>query len=82
MRPQECMQDPVVAADGYTYERHAIEQWLGAHRTSPMTNERMEHTRVRRPPCCCRCCCCRAALVLTEIFFHEQLKYFPISRQL
>lgn len=32
------MTDPVVAADGYTYERSAIELWLGKRRTSPLTN--------------------------------------------
>ncbi|CAD7697089.1 unnamed protein product [Ostreobium quekettii] len=35
----EIMVDPVMAADGYTYERKAIMQWLKAHRRSPMTNE-------------------------------------------
>ncbi|CAD7703404.1 unnamed protein product [Ostreobium quekettii] len=37
----EIMEDPVMAADGYTYERKAIMQWLKAHRRSPMTNEAM-----------------------------------------
>lgn len=32
------MVDPVFAADGHTYEREAIEAWLQAHSTSPMTN--------------------------------------------
>jgi Hint-domain/U-box domain/VWA / Hh protein intein-like/von Willebrand factor type A domain len=32
------MQDPVIAADGHTYEREAIEQWLVNHSTSPKTN--------------------------------------------
>jgi hypothetical protein len=27
-----------VAADGITYERHAISSWLTSHATSPMTN--------------------------------------------
>lgn len=35
------MEDPVMAADGYTYERKAIMQWLKAHRRSPMTNDPM-----------------------------------------
>lgn len=38
---QEVMQDPVLAADGYSYERLAIEQWLMNHDTSPMTNARL-----------------------------------------
>jgi len=31
------MADPVVAADGYTYERGAVEGWLAAHTESPIT---------------------------------------------
>lgn len=33
--------DPVVGPDGWTYSRDAIEQWLGADQTSPMTKQRM-----------------------------------------
>ena len=32
---------PVVAADGHTYEREAIEQWLQTHRLSPKTGQPM-----------------------------------------
>ena len=39
--PQDVMHDPVIAADGHTYERSAIEQWFNNHDTSPMTNERL-----------------------------------------
>lgn len=35
----ELFEDPVVAADGHTYERSAILAWLSKHDTSPMTNE-------------------------------------------
>jgi hypothetical protein len=32
------MQDPVLAADGFSYERAAIEDWFAkGHRTSPKT---------------------------------------------
>jgi hypothetical protein len=34
----EVMADPVMCADGFTYERAAIERWLGSHVTSPKTN--------------------------------------------
>ena len=38
------MRDPVIAADGNTYERAAIKQWLSTGaRTSPTTNERLEN---------------------------------------
>jgi hypothetical protein len=29
------MVDPVIAADGFTYERHAIEEWLEDNDDSP-----------------------------------------------
>lgn len=41
---QEVMEEPVLAADGYSYERSAILQWLQlGHTTSPMTNQPLEH---------------------------------------
>nr|AND01192.1 putative leucine-rich repeat receptor-like protein kinase [Linum usitatissimum] len=41
---QEVMQDPQIAADGFTYEGDAIKGWLkSGHNTSPMTNLKMEH---------------------------------------
>ena len=35
------MLDPVVIEDGMTYERAALEIWLGTHHSSPMTGERL-----------------------------------------
>ncbi|XP_047436473.1 WD repeat, SAM and U-box domain-containing protein 1 [Mugil cephalus] len=36
---RELMREPVIAADGYSYEREAIESWISTkNRTSPMTN--------------------------------------------
>ncbi|XAR63052.1 Non-specific serine/threonine protein kinase [Bertholletia excelsa] len=44
---QEIMQDPHVAADGFTYELEAIRGWLDSgHDTSPMTNLRLPHTNL------------------------------------
>ncbi|RVW47020.1 U-box domain-containing protein 33 [Vitis vinifera] len=41
---QEIMQDPCVAADGFTYEAEALRGWLdGGHSTSPMTNLKLGH---------------------------------------
>eukprot|EP00210_Caulerpa_lentillifera_P006973 g6668.t1 len=37
----EVMKDPVITADGHTYERRAIEQWLGRKRISPLTRQPM-----------------------------------------
>lgn len=40
----EVMQDPHVAADGFTYEAEALRGWLDSgHDTSPMTNVKLEH---------------------------------------
>lgn len=40
----QLMNEPVVAADGFTYERAMIEQWLSnGHITSPMTNAPLPH---------------------------------------
>ena len=42
---QGVMADPVVATDGHTYERRAIEQWFSQGRlTSPVTNLRLNTT--------------------------------------
>ncbi|NXP02484.1 WSDU1 protein, partial [Thinocorus orbignyianus] len=36
---RELMKDPVIAADGYSYEKDAIEKWINnKRRSSPMTN--------------------------------------------
>lgn len=37
------MADPVVASDGYTYERESIVLWMKNHSTSPTTSEPLEH---------------------------------------
>merc|ERR1711964_138049 len=40
----EVMRDPVVASDGQTYEREAIESWFKeGNMTSPSTNETLPH---------------------------------------
>ena len=37
---QSLMQDPVITADGFTFEREAIETWFSkGKKTNPMTNE-------------------------------------------
>ena len=43
---QEVMQEPVIAADGHTYDRLAIEQWLQQHDTSPVTGSLLQHKRI------------------------------------
>ncbi|KAL5727435.1 non-specific serine/threonine protein kinase [Ranunculus cassubicifolius] len=41
---QDIMQEPRVAADGFTYELEAIKGWIdGGHNTSPMTNLKLSH---------------------------------------
>jgi uncharacterized protein YegL len=54
MYPTECycpishciMIDPVICADGHTYERKSIQSWLSAHYTSPNTNEELFHSQL------------------------------------
>ncbi|XP_069009819.1 WD repeat, SAM and U-box domain-containing protein 1-like [Embiotoca jacksoni] len=42
---RELMKDPVIAADGYSYERESIENWIrGKNKTSPMTNLPLQTT--------------------------------------
>ncbi|PNG62135.1 putative U-box domain-containing protein 53, partial [Tetrabaena socialis] len=36
---QDIMTDPVMATDGYTYERAAIVEWMARKATSPLTNQ-------------------------------------------
>lgn len=41
---QDVMKDPLIAADGFTYEADAIRGWLkSGHDSSPMTNLKLEH---------------------------------------
>lgn len=35
----QLLTDPVLASDGHTYERQAIEEWIGRADTSPLTRE-------------------------------------------
>ncbi|XP_051997418.1 WD repeat, SAM and U-box domain-containing protein 1-like [Xyrauchen texanus] len=42
---RKIVKDPVIAADGYSYEREAIESWITMSRhTSPMTNLSLQTT--------------------------------------
>ena len=43
----ERMVDPVTAADGLTYERAAIEDWLSKKAVSPLTNEPLADLSLR-----------------------------------
>lgn len=43
----QLFKDPVIASDGYTYEREAMQQWLSTgHNRSPVTNEQLENTKL------------------------------------
>ena len=39
---KEIMEDPVLTADGFTYERRSIEKWFKDHDISPMTGMRVK----------------------------------------
>lgn len=41
---QEIMEDPYIAADGFTYECIAIKTWLNKHNVSPVTKEKLQNT--------------------------------------
>jgi len=41
MQDGQPMQDPVIAADGHTYERSGIDRWLANHTTSPVARSEM-----------------------------------------
>ena len=52
----EIMEDPVVAADGHTYERTAIAEWLEHHDLSPLTGYARHWTSVySHIACVCTC---------------------------
>jgi len=38
------MIDPVICADGYSYERSNIQRWLRRSNRSPITNKKMSHS--------------------------------------
>ena len=40
----ELMQDPVVAADGHSYEKEAITRWLATKKSSPLTRKELDNT--------------------------------------
>ncbi|XP_076922140.1 U-box domain-containing protein 34-like [Bidens hawaiensis] len=40
---QEIMDDPHIAADGFTYEHRAIKIWLERQNASPVTKQRLQH---------------------------------------
>jgi serine/threonine protein kinase len=43
----EIMRDPVLCADGHTYDRPSIERWFaGGHSTSPNTGARLPHVNL------------------------------------
>jgi hypothetical protein len=44
---QEMILDPVITADGHTYERQAIRVWLSQHQTSPRTGELLADKMLR-----------------------------------
>ena len=45
---QELMENPVMAADGHTYDFDSITRWLQEHDTSPLTNETLPNKNLTR----------------------------------
>ncbi len=50
LQPFDCLQvlmvEPVIAADGHTNEKAAIQTWLQQHTISPVTGDFLSHTRI------------------------------------
>jgi len=42
----EIMKDPVLCADGHTYERSCIEEWMKHNITSPLTGKELTSTNL------------------------------------
>ena len=42
----EIMKDPVLCADGHTYERSCIEEWMKHNVTSPLTGKELASTNL------------------------------------
>jgi hypothetical protein len=42
----ETMSDPVTAADGHSYERQAIAEWLKKSNLSPLTGQALAHKQL------------------------------------
>lgn len=42
----DIMEEPVMTADGHSYDRKAIERWLQSNNTSPITNEQLTHKKL------------------------------------
>ncbi|KAI3841374.1 hypothetical protein MKX03_000001, partial [Papaver bracteatum] len=42
----EVMEDPHIAADGYTYEYSAIQKWVEKQKVSPVTRVMLPHIRL------------------------------------
>tara|TARA_Y100000589_G_C27057787_1_gene590053 strand:+ start:253 stop:507 length:255 start_codon:yes stop_codon:yes gene_type:complete len=38
----KIMIDPVIASDGHSYEKKALEEWLSDKKTSPITDEELK----------------------------------------
>ncbi|KAK2412442.1 U-box domain-containing protein kinase family protein [Trifolium repens] len=43
---QEIMDEPYIAADGFTYEYRAIKAWLSKHNVSPVTKHKLQHSEL------------------------------------
>lgn len=40
------MDEPYIAADGFTYEYRAIKAWLSKHNVSPVTKHKLHHSEL------------------------------------
>ncbi|KAL0803015.1 hypothetical protein Bca101_058191 [Brassica carinata] len=46
LKEEEIMEEPEIAADGFTYEKKAILAWLEKHNISPVTRQKLDHFKL------------------------------------
>ena len=71
---QDLFKDPVLAADGHSYEREDIKKWLEQNNRSPMTNNEFEHEHLTPNHRLRSRCIEWRELHTTEAGLHAQLK--------
>jgi len=67
---KELMDNPVIAADGFTYDKSAIEKWLSKKNISPVTGQILQNTTLHEN---------KLFKGLVDTFQHYRNKYFTLK---
>ena len=67
---KELMDNPVIAADGFTYDKSAIEKWLSKKNISPVTGQLLQNTTLHEN---------KLFKGLVDTFQHYRNKYFTLK---